>query len=164
MSAPKITKKVAEQTIELDELFNVDFSDKKDLKSYIGQVLIDRIRSKVESGVGIKFSDDGKGRPFDLRSVPYSKNYIDSDKFKAFGKNKNNVNMTLTGDMLGLIDIIDLSDNNITIGWNDEEQILKVYNHTVGDTVPARPFFGLSKSELKEIANDLKKEIKDDFK
>lgn len=161
MSAPKVTKKSVEQTIELDEVFGIDFSDRRELREYIGQLIIDRIRDRTDNGVGMKFTDDGRGREFDLGSVKYSEKYIKSSEFKAFGKSKNDVNLKLTGDMLGLMDIIKQDDNTITIGWDDSEQIPKAYNHIVGDTVPARPFFGVSKSELKEIAKEIKGDLRE---
>lgn len=164
MSAPKFSKNKVEQTIELDEVFGIDFSNKRELREYIGQLIIDRIKERTLSGVGMKFSDDGKGREFDLTSVPYSKKYVDSMEFKAFGKKKGDVNLKLSGDMLGLMDIKKQSGNAITIGWDDADENKKAYNHSVGDTVPARPFFGVSKLELKQIAQEIKPRIREAIK
>ncbi len=158
MSAPVVKKNKVEQTIELKDLFRgVDLSN-RDLKEYIGEAIIDYIRERTESGRGVKFGDDGKARSVNLKK--YSKDYIESDDFKAFGKSKDQVNMKLTGDMLGLMDVVDVGKNSITIGWNDDEQIPKAYNHIVGDTVPSRPFFGISKSELNELAKELRLDVR----
>ena len=154
MSAPIVKKNRVEQKIELKELFRgIDFKN-DDIKEYIGEAIIDYIRERTQAGQGIKFSDDGKGSSVTLKK--YSKAYVESDDFKAFGKSKDEVNMTLTGDMLGLMDVVDVGRDTITIGWNDEDQIGKAFNHITGDTVPARPFFGVSKSELNELAKELR--------
>lgn len=151
MSKPIVELDKVEQTIELDEIFGIDFSDKRELKEYIGQLMLDKIRERTANGIGIN------GRPL---KAPYSKTYSESMEFKAFGKSKGKVNMTLSGDMLGLMDIVDMDDNKITIGWDDDTEIAKAYNHNAGDTVPKRPFFGLNDKELKEIARELKPTIK----
>lgn len=159
MSAPKVTKYTASQTIELDEAFGIDFKGNRELREYIGQLIIDRIRTRTEAGIGMKISDSGKGKVFDLTSVPYSKKYVESAEFKNFGKSKNDVNMTLTGDMLGLMDVVDQSGNTITIGWDDDTQQAKAANHIKGVTVPARPFFGISNEELKSIVKEVKPDL-----
>lgn len=160
MSKPKFTKRSVEQTIDLKELFGVDFSNKRSLREAIGGAILERIRARTLSGQGVSFSDDGRGRSVTLKA-PYSKEYAKSLEFKAAGKSRGNVNMTLTGDMLGLMDIKRQSGNTITIGWNDADENAKAYNHSVGDTVPRRPFFGVSKSELNEIKKQFGSEIKE---
>lgn len=154
MSAPVVKKNRVEQTIELKELFRgVDLSN-RDLKEFIGEAIIEYMRERTLSGQGVRFSEDGKGSSVTFKK--YSKAYTESDDFKAFGKSKNEVNLKLTGDMLGLMDIVDVGKDTITIGWNDEDQVPKAFNHITGDTVPARPFFGVSKSELNELAKELR--------
>lgn len=158
MSAPIVKKNRVEQKIELKDIFRgVDLSN-RDLKEYIGEAIIEYIRERTADGKGVKFNDDGRASSVNLKK--YSKTYIDSDEFKAFGKSKDQVNMTLTGDMLGLMDIVNVGKDSVTIGWNDDEQIPKAYNHIVGDTVPSRPFFGISKSELNELAKDLRLDVR----
>lgn len=144
-------------------MFGLDFKGKRSLKEAIGQAIIDRMVDRTQSGQGIRFSKDGKGVPLKLKS-PYSKTYADSDDFKAFGKSRSNVNMTLTGDMLASIDIKSIGENEITIGITETEERAKAFNHQTGDTVPSRPFFGVSKKELGDIKRQFGSDIKDALK
>lgn len=159
----KIKKNNVEQTINLKEKFGVDFSGKENLKQLVGQAIIDHIVERTESGMGVSLKENGKGRSVKLKS-PYSKEYAKSLEFKAAGKSKSKVNMKLTGDMLGLLDIKRIEGNKLTIGWNDDEQNPKAFNHVTGDTVPKRPFFGVSNSELKGIKKTLGSDLKDAIK
>jgi hypothetical protein len=151
----KLTKNNVEQTINLKELFGVDFRGSRSLREAIGGAIIEKIRARSSQGLGVG--------GVKLKS-PYSKSYSKSLDFKAAGKSKNNVNMQLTGDMLGLLDIKKQSGNEITIGWKDSSQNPKAYNHQTGDTVPRRPFFGVSQSDLKEIKKSFRDEIKSALK
>lgn len=148
---PKLTKKEVSQKFNLGKLFGVDFSRDPDLKQEIGQAIIDKIIERTENGKAI-------GGKKDLKS--YSKEYVESDEFKDFGKSKSEINMTLTGRMLDDIDIISESRNTIKVGFEERKEILKAFNHNTGDTVPKRKFFGITKGEL----DDIKKEFKDDLK
>jgi hypothetical protein len=163
MKAPKITKSNIEQEIDLKEIFGVDFRNKRSLKEALAQAIIDKMVSRTESGKGISFGKDGRGRKVKLKS-PYSKEYSKSDDFKAFGKSRSNVNLKLTGDMLGSIDVKSVSGNKVRVGITDEEEILKAFNHSTGDTVPKRPFFGVSKSELLQIKREFGSDIREIIK
>lgn len=121
-------------------------------------MLAEKIRERAESGKGLEFSSDGNAKTVDLKS-PYSDKYADSLDFKAAGKLKRKVNMTLTGDMLASIQVEDRPGNKIAIVIDGEEEILKAYNHIIGDTVPKRPFFGVSKTDVKEVIRDFSDEI-----
>lgn len=155
LSPIKASEAEVSQTINLKEIFGVDFSNRRDLKEALGQAFIDRIVEKAKSG---KRYD---GKP--LKS-PYSKEYANSLEFKAAGKRRGKVNMTLTGDMLNSIDIIDMGANVLKIGIDDSLEAQKAYNHQVGDTVPARPFFGLNNKDVDEIKAEFRDEIKEAFK
>lgn len=157
MSAPTFKKTKVKQKINLEEEFGVDFKGRRSLREAIGGAIIERIRKRTEAGQGISFTGD-QGRPVKLKA-PYSKTYASTLDFKAAGKSRGNVNMKLTGDMLGLMDIVSQDGNSITIGWSDREENAKAYNHSVGDTVPKRPFFGVSKKELSEIKREFSDEI-----
>lgn len=109
-----------------------------DLKEAIAQDIIDFIIDRTQSG------KDVEGRSF----KGYSKEYAESLEFQAFGKSKSEVNLTLSGQMLGTMDLIDTSGDSIIIGWTDAEESAKAFNHQTGDTVPARPFFGISERDL----------------
>ena len=163
MQPPKVTKRTVEQTIDLEEMFGINFKGSREMREYIGQVIIDEIRSRTLAGRGVRFDNDVKGEKVKLKS-PYSKMYTESMEFKAFGKSKNEVNMTLSGDMLGLMDITKQEGNTITIGWNDDTQTKKAFNHIKGDTVPERPFFGISIGEMKSIVKDLRPQVKEALK
>lgn len=56
--------------------------------------------------------------------------------------------------MLRSLDIIDISADTITIGFDDDTEEAKAANHNQGITVPKRPFFGITKSEATEIAEE----------
>ena len=160
----KVKKNNVEQTINLNEKFGIDFSGKKNLKQLVGQAIIDLIVERTSKGRGVSIKEGtDQGRSVTLKA-PYSKTYVGSLDFKAAGKNKNIINMSISGDMMGLIDIKRIEGNKITIGWNDAEQNPKAFNHIKGDTVPKRPFFGVTNKELKglksEFADDLKGAIK----
>jgi hypothetical protein len=151
VAKPKFSEDSVTQEIDLGKLLGLDLSDASELKQYIGQLIIDKIKTRTEDGIGFN------GKP--LKS-PYSKTYSDSMEFKAFGKSKSKVNMTLSGDMLGLMDIVEDKGDKITIGWDDPEQNAKAYNHNTGDTVPKRPFFGINNKELYEIIREVRPDIK----
>jgi len=155
LSEIKTKNKTVSQTINLKELFGVNLRGRDELKQAVGQAIIDKIVERTKAGKAV-------GGKRDLRK-PYSEEYQDSLDFKAFGKSKNDVNMTLTGDMLGSIDITEVSGNKVTIGFSDDEEGAKAHGHQTGKNgqVPRmkRPFFGLNKSELAEIKREFKSEI-----
>lgn len=149
LSTIKLTESEVSQTIDLKKLLGIDVSDYPEVKQAIGQAIIDLIVSRTESGKDIN------GNSF----ASYSKDYKDSLAFKAFGKT-NKVNMTLSGDMLAFMDIVEDKGNTIKIGWSDDEENAKAYNHNVGDTVTKRSFFGVTDSDLKKISEEFKPDLK----
>lgn len=110
----------------------------------IGNEIIEKIKERTAKGI------DSKGRSF----KKYSDSYVKSQPFEVAGKSKGKVNMTLFGDMMELISVIDIKGNTIEIGWLDEDQIPKAENHLNGVTVPKRDFLGLPKVELEKILED----------
>lgn len=157
---PVIRKSKVYQRFNLEKDFGLDFTDNKDLAQLVGETLLQKIRDRTESGEGVDFEKSKGGTKVELKS-PYSDEYAKSPEFRAFGKNKSKVNMRLTGDMLGLMDILELDGNNLVIGWEGDDEAPKVFNHLTGDTVPRRPFFGVSNSELREIRAELSAELRD---
>jgi hypothetical protein len=136
--------------INLAETLGVDtVSDT--VASGIGQAIIDKIKSRTQDE-----NEDKNGRNF----KPYSKDYIESIEFKAFGKSPKDVNLTASGDMLGLMDIVGFDGRVLEIGWNDPEQAAKAHGHITGKNgeVPKmkRDFFGIKVQELEEIASQFK--------
>ncbi len=163
MAAPKVNKNNVEQTINLKDEFGIDFSGRRPLRELIGQAIIDKIRSRTADGQGMRFGRGGSGTPVKLKS-PYSKEYSKSLEFRAFGKSRSKVNMSLTGDMMGLMDIKKQTGNTLTVGWDEKEENNKAFNHMSGDTVPTRPFFGVSKVELQDIKREFRSDIKEAIK
>ncbi len=159
MKSPKVTKKTVEQEIDLKEIFGVDLTDSPALKEAVGQAIIDYMLERTAKGKGIKFGSGGNGSEVDLKS-PYSKPYQKSLQFKAAGKKANEITMQLTGDMVASVDLVPAaSANKIKIAIQDELQVLKAFNHITGDTVPERPWFGVSKDELKQIGVKFKSDF-----
>jgi len=68
------------------------------------------------------------------------------------------VNLTMTGQMLGSMTVIEQGDNTVTIGFNRTEDALKAF----WNIEKGRDFFGLSDEELRNpvIADILKSGIK----
>jgi hypothetical protein len=69
-------------------------------------------------------------------------------------------NMELTGEMLDALEVEDRGGSKIEIGWFEEDQAAKAFNHTTGDTVPKRPLIPTPSQEfrpgiLEEIENIL---------
>lgn len=145
----KLSQDEVSQTIDLKEVFGVSLTGNEALKQVIGQALIDRIIQRTESNKSVTGGQLKK----------YSKEYIESDEFKAFDKSAGDVNMKLTGDMLGTLDIIDSSGSKIKLGWDDSTQNAKAYNHNVGDTVPKRAFFGVTKSDIDSVKREFADEV-----
>ncbi len=134
------------QRINLSRFFKEDLTGNEAVKQAIAGKIIDLIVERTQAG-----KDANGGR---LKS-PYSDAYASSLDFKAWGKSKNKVNMELTGGMMGSLEVIDSTGNEIIIGWTDKTENAKAYNHNKGITVPKREFFGVSDSEFKEkIASD----------
>ena len=112
----------------------------EDFKDAVAQRAIDIILERTDAG------RDWRGKAF----KKYSESYKDSDDFEAFGKSSS-VNLSLTGDMLGLLDKINDTRDKIELGWEDETENAKAANHTQGVTVPQRDFLNLNKKELEEL-------------
>ena len=128
-----------------------EMSQEIDLETYLGykpqardarlfaELAIETIKNRTLDGQTI---NGGKFKK-------YSKKYAD---FK--GVTQNSVDLFLEGDMLNSLDY-EVVDNKPKIYLNDEE-VPKGYNHNVGDTLPKRPWFGLTDSEAQNIAESIK--------
>lgn len=124
--------------------------DYPEVKQAIGEAFIQNIVDRTESGV------DVNGKEF----KSYSDKYTESLAFKAFGKSSSEVNLTQTGAMLGLIDIVEDKGNKIKIGWSDDTENAKAYNHNTGDTVKKRQFFGITQADINKIKSEFKPDLK----
>lgn len=167
--APKVSKRKVSQDIDLEELFGVSFKGARALREAIGQAIIDKMLDRTRQGLGMRFKGD-VGREIKLKG-PYSDEYINSDEFKAFGKKKSPINMKLTGDMLGSIDISNQTSSSVQIAIDDDVEAKKAYAHIKGKesgekgiNMPSRPFFGVNTKELNEIKREFKGDVKQALK
>jgi len=152
MKKPKVSLSEVSQTIDLSEFLDATYTEAEKLE--IGQALIDRMVERVSEGKGLRFDSRSNAEEIKLKS-PYSKTYAESLDFKAAGKSKNKVNMALTGDMLADITVENLPGAKIKLTFNDETETAKAYNHMVGDTVPQRPFFGVTKDDVEDAISNI---------
>lgn len=137
----KLTLDEVSQEFDLENMFGVDLSDEFELQENISQALIDVILERTEDG------KDLNGRSLKR----YSKDYVGSDEFKAFGKSPRDVDMELTGSMMRDLSILDSSPGKVKIGFRDDTETKKAFNHNTGDTVPKREFFGVNAKELRGV-------------
>jgi hypothetical protein len=158
-SGLKVTYDDVSQTIDFSEVAGVDLTGNQILIREMSQAVIDFIVERAQSGKGI----GGK-----TLKKPYSKAYSESLDFKAAGKSKNDVNMTLSGDMLGAIDVLEEDGPTVKIGFADTTDNVKAYGHMSGFeghpyiSGPKREFFGVTKAELKEkILSQFKDDIQE---
>ena len=103
-----------------------------------------------------------KGKDKDNKDFTgYSKSYVSSFNFKLAGKNKNKVDLTLSGEMLNATTVLGSSDGSIDIGIpeNDKFNNAKAEGNISGsyggkpDASKARDFMGISKKDLKKITD-----------
>lgn len=139
-----LSNKQAKLSVNLNELFGVNFPNDSKLRQAVGQSIIDKIRERTESNIGA----NGK------RFKNYSKAYADSLAFKAYGKKVGDPNLKQTGDMLGLMDIIEESRTSIVIGWNDDQEAGKAHGHVTGNVGVQRDFLGLTQKEITELKKE----------
>lgn len=127
--------------------FTLDLSDYEEAeREAIALEVIDRIIKRTKGG------KDKNGDPF----APYSKGYENSLEFKIAAKS-GRVNLTLSGDMLDAMEIVDNFQNGkVKIGYDGENSqqgkaegnITGTYGGSGG---PARDYLGISESELSTI-------------
>lgn len=132
--------------INLADMFGELVPDDDEFKSRVAQAVIDRITERTQDNM------DKRGQSF----TPYSDAYA-----KKKGVSAGDVDMTDFGDMLANMQETDSTSQTVTIGFPDERENAKAYNHTTGDTVPKRDFFGLPKYELEAIAESFRDELEE---
>jgi phage gpG-like protein len=132
------------QVLNLEDLFGVSFEGERALRLAIAQRVIDHIKERTQSGkpaVGASFK-------------PYSTEYMESAEFKIL-KGSSTVNLTLTGNMLADMDVLEDGPNTVVIGFSDATETAKAFRHHTGaDKMPERPFFGVTDSEVTELIED----------
>lgn len=117
----------------------------------LGIEIIDAIIERSKSG------KDKKNKDF----KSYSKSYMKSFDFKLAGKGKK-PNLTLSGEMLNSLTVLDTADGEITIGIPEDDalnnakaegNITGSYGKPKGDPSKARDFMGIAAKDLKEITD-----------
>lgn len=147
----KLSLNQARLEFNLKEWFGVDFTGRFDLKQQITDAVVETILKRTAAGKDVNGSAFKK----------YSDDYKKSLAFKAFGKTSK-VNLELTGQMLGTMELIENTENKIVIGWEDDTEIKKAYNHNTGDTVPKREFFDLTESEIAAIKKEYQPQVEEE--
>jgi hypothetical protein len=141
-----------ELSVDLPTLFPGQLiPDSNRLREAIGQEIIDVIRERTQE----------KEKSWDGKSFrKYSNEYAESIEFKADGKDQNEPNLTASGDMLGLMTVLDSGDpGTIKVGWNDTLQSEKAHGHITGSVGVKRDFFGLNSGEIEKIKNKFADQI-----
>lgn len=129
----------------------MDLKGNRALKLALAESLLDKIVEKTQDNKSLK------GTPF----KKYSKRYKNSEDFKAFGKT-DKVNLTLTGDMLGLLDVSKETDNTVELSWEQDDEAAKAHGHIVGNpktNLPKRDFFGLNNKDIEQVKNKFSEEL-----
>lgn len=98
---------------------------------------------------------DKNNRPFPA----YSSSYAKSLDFKIAGKSKGSVDLTLSGDMLGALDLLSHKKGELLIGFENGSQenaradgnIRGTYGQSKPNSSKARDFLGISPTDLKTI-------------
>lgn len=135
-----MAKTKLELEVDLKEIFNTSISDAA-LREEIANAVIQKIVDRTQSGKSLS------GKAF----VKYSPDYLKVRKSAGLGAE---VDLTFSGEMLNSITTVKETSNKIVLGWDDETQSAKAYNHNTGDTLPQREFFGLQEKEKQELRNE----------
>lgn len=134
------------QTISLKEYLGWGAND-PNIRDAFASDIIDRIVHRTTQE-----NRDIKGKLF----AAYSKDYIESQTFKIWGKSAGDINMTLTGDMLASL-VSESNDREMTISLDGKENIIKAFANITGQRGKhkgkARDFFGVTDKELKSLAS-----------
>ena len=139
----KVTLSEMKQTIDLEH-----YLKRKPTNSEIenfGEAAIEQINNRTLDGK--KFNSRGS-------FAPYSDAYADKK-----GVDKNNVDLFLEGDMLDSLEYKKKNKSTVAIkldGGDGNINVKKGYNHHTGDTLVARPWFGITEAETKRIVKEIK--------
>jgi hypothetical protein len=114
----------------------------------IGKRIVQFIKDRTDKGL------DKNNKNFHK----YSESYIKSLDFKIAGKSSSNVNLQLTGDMIGTLDVLNTDSDKgyITIGYKDgtENDKAAYQQENTQKGFPKRLFLGISDKDLKQILKD----------
>ena len=115
------------KTINLKTLFGVEIPS-KNLTRKIGREIIKQIQLRTENGFDVA----------DKKFTKYSAKWADRK-----GVGRGDVDLLLTGSMLGNMILTNVTKNTVTIGWAGQKNNNKAFNHNEGDTVPQREFLSV---------------------
>lgn len=130
-------------TIKIPDLYSADDMDR------IGQDIVQFIRDRTELGVGVKRA----GRGFRVYDLPeYTAAY---EKFKGSSK----VDLFLSGELLTALDVLDVSDGEITVGYEEGDPIngkaegnfTGSYGKQRANPKKARSILGITREELDAV-------------
>lgn len=140
---------MAKTTVEIKLPSRYDSEDAE----IIAEEILNFIVERTKKGVG----SDGKKFP------EYSSEYINSFDFKAAGKSKGKVDLTLSGEMLDSIEIIEAKKGKIVYGYSSDNEmqgraegnLLGTYGRDAPNPSKARNFLALSGKELSLILSEV---------
>jgi hypothetical protein len=131
---PKYSKSEVSQKFNLKKLLGYEPTDYQ--KELFFELVAERIVERTSNGKDINGS----------KFTRYSEDYAEKK-----GVSRDSVDLILEGDMLQSFEP-EAQKNIVKIKMADGVETLKAYNHNVGDTLPQRTFFGITKdNELKRI-------------
>lgn len=137
-------------TIDLTEVFDSRVPDSEAFRQSYGQAVIDEIRERSTGNIDRKSN----------RFKNYSKEYAASLEFQAHGKSIGDPNLQLTGDMLGLMDVVSTTRNTVTIGWDESDEAAKAHGHITGNVGVRRDFFGLPDEVYKGLSSEFTQDLR----
>ncbi len=146
-----INKGQVTKILQLD-LTGIPLDEREDAK----QAVLDYIKEQMLSDLGQAVSPV-TGDSF----TPLSKEYA---KYKETKSSNVIPNMELTGALLDSLTGIDKGGTKIEIGWFEDDQAVKAFNHTTGDTVPKRPLIPKPDEDFRSGIMDEIESILDEFR
>ena len=127
----------------------------------LADLIIEHIRSRSEKGL------DKNNEPFppysgdNKKKGKYSKAYADSLDFKIAGKSPSKLNLTLSGDMLASIELLESEQGRLTIGFekgsNENAKADGNIRGTYGQNkkvTAGRKFLGINASDKRRIIDE----------
>ena len=87
----------------------------------------------------------------------YSEAYINSPDFKAAGKNKNDVNLRLSNEMMDSIQVLSIGNDSVTIGFEPNTPANDKGSWNIAsDNGPSRKFLGINEKDLDKLIAKVK--------
>ncbi len=136
-----ITVDEMSQEIDLKRYLGRDATDKE--KRLFGELAVERINSRTLDG---KTIHGGKFKR-------YSEAYAEKK-----GVTRDSVDLFLDGDMLDNVVAQNANASKVRIEIDDSLDTKKGFNHNVGETVPKRPWFGITTQEARAMAEAVRED------